>query len=82
MSDRDIDPASSTQHPTATGEFRAAADISASTAQFRAFAAGSAGDGKRPWAMRTRRRNVAVLAAAVILVAAVLVVIAMMVLGH
>jgi hypothetical protein len=81
MSERDLDPAGGTGLPTSTGEFRSRPDISASTAQFRAFAAGE-GETERPWAMRTTARNVVFLAAAVIVVAVVLGIIALLVLHH
>ena len=82
MSERDIDPPGGTYRPISTGEFRATPDISASTAQFRAFAAEDDQDAQRPWAMRAPRRRVAALAAAVVAVAVVLVVIAILVLNH
>ncbi|HEY2549411.1 MAG TPA: hypothetical protein VGI64_02410 [Streptosporangiaceae bacterium] len=44
MPERDPDPQASADLPTTTGEFRARPDISASTAQFRAFASGAEGD--------------------------------------
>jgi hypothetical protein len=81
MSEGDLDPAAGPGLPTSTGEFRARPDISASTAQFRAFAAGG-GDTERPWAMRTSGRNVLVLAAAVVVVAVLLGIIAVLVLRH
>jgi hypothetical protein len=82
MSERDIDPSGGAHRPTSTGEFRATPDISASTAQFRAFAAGNETDARRPWAMRAPRRKVAALAAVVVGVAVVLVIIAILVLSH
>jgi multisubunit Na+/H+ antiporter MnhC subunit len=47
-------------------------DPSRSTAQFRAFVQGTEGEAERSWAMKTPRRNVAVLAAIVIGVAIVI----------
>jgi hypothetical protein len=81
MSERDADPGASTNLPTTTGEFRARPDISANTAQFRAFANGQAGEAEPPWAMRAPGRNVARMSAIVIGVAAVLVLIAVLVLN-
>jgi hypothetical protein len=57
-------------------------DPSASTAQFRAFAAGrSGGDSAQPWAMRAQRSQVAILAAVVVGVAIVLAIIAFVFIG-
>jgi hypothetical protein len=81
MSERDVDPATSADLPTSTGEFRARPDISANTAEFRAFADGQDSDAEPPWAMRAPGRNVAKMAAIVIAVAVVLVVIAILVLN-
>jgi type II secretory pathway component PulM len=56
-------------------------DPSASTAQFRAFAAERSGNDTAPWSMRAPRNRVAVLAGVVIVVAVVLFVIALLVIG-
>ncbi|MGO9078124.1 MAG: hypothetical protein ACLQDY_03670 [Streptosporangiaceae bacterium] len=86
MSERDIharggaDQPSGQGLPTTTGEFRATPDISASTAQFRAFAAGP--EGEHAWSMRASGRNVLALTAAIIAVVIVLIVLAFVVLGH
>jgi hypothetical protein len=82
MSERDVDPSAGAGLPRTTGEFRASPDISASTAEFRAFADDQGGAADAPWAMRTPRRNVARLAAIVVGVAVVLIIIAVLVLGH
>ena len=66
--------------PTSTGEFRARPDISANTAQFRAFADDKSADPESPWAMRAPGRSVGKMAAIVIGVAVVLVIIALLVL--
>jgi hypothetical protein len=78
MSERYEDPHSSAGRAMSTGEFRAAPDISASTAQFRAFADGEADPGK-PWDMGAPGRNVAKMAAIVIGVALVIAVIAILI---
>ncbi len=77
MSEREVDPSAGAGVPITTGEFRASPDISASTAEFRAFA----DDDDAPWTMRAPRRNVARLAAIVVGVAAVLIIIAVLVLS-
>jgi hypothetical protein len=86
MSERPTDPrgtsAPATGLPANTGEFRATPDISASTAQFRAFAAGQEGDAEHAWSMRAPGRNIAALAGIIVVVAVVLVVLAFLVLGH
>jgi hypothetical protein len=82
MSERDITPSGNADPPTNTGEFRATPDISANTAQFRAFAAGHDGDAERPWTMRAPGRNVATLAAVVGGVAVVLIIIAVLIVAH
>lgn len=75
MSERYEDPHSSAM---STGEFRAAPDISASTAQFRAFAESEAEPGK-PWDVGAPGRNVAKMAAIVVAVAVVIAVIAILI---
>jgi hypothetical protein len=87
MSERPTDPRgtsapAATGLPTNTGEFRATPDISASTAQFRAFAAGPDRDGEHAWSMRAPARNIAALAGVIVAVAVVLIVLAFVVLGH
>jgi len=82
MSEHDVNPSAGTGLPRTTGEFRASPDISASTAEFRAFADGPGSDAEPPWAMRAPRRNVARLAAVVVGVAVVLIVVAVLVLKH
>ena len=57
-------------------------DPSASTAQFRAFADGRPGsDAAPPWAMRAKRSQVAILAAAAVGVAVLMAVIAFVFIG-
>jgi hypothetical protein len=80
MSERDVTPSAGSDLPRTTGEFRASPDISASTAEFRAFAADQGGEADAPWAMSAPKRNVARLAAIVLGVAVVLVIIAILVL--
>jgi hypothetical protein len=63
-----------------TGEFRAAPDLSANTAEFRAFADRGTADSAAPWEMKTPARNVGRLALVVVLVAVVLAIIAIFVL--
>ncbi len=87
MSERETDPRGTgtpagSGLPANTGEFRATPDISASTAQFRAFAASQDGDGGHPWSMRARARNVAALAGVIAAVVVVLIVLAFLVMGH
>jgi hypothetical protein len=84
MSEHDVDPSAGADLPTTTGEFRARPDISASTAEFRAFADGDGpgGEAEPPWAMQAPSRNVARLAAIAVGVAVVLIVIAVLVLKH
>ena len=74
MSERD-----DTGRPLSTGEFRAAPDASANTAQFRAFAGENAGEPDAPWEMNAPGRSVGRLAGIVILVAVVLAVLAIIV---
>lgn len=77
MPQRDDDQAAGSGRPITTGEFRAAPDVSANTAQFRAFANGQA---EAPWEMKAPARNVGRLAAVIVLVAVVLAIIAIFVL--
>jgi hypothetical protein len=67
--------------PISTGEFRARPDVSASTAEFRAFARGQNTESEPPWAMSAPGRNVAKLAIIIVGVAIVLVLIAVLVLN-
>jgi hypothetical protein len=60
-----------------TGEFRAAPDISASTAQFQAFAA-EPGEQTRQWAVPTPGRNPTRLALLILAVVAVVAIIAVL----
>lgn len=78
MPQRDDDQAAGSGRPLTTGEFRAAPDASANTAQFRAFANGQASEA--PWEMKAPARNIGRLAAVIVLVAVVLAVIAIFVL--
>jgi hypothetical protein len=61
-----------------TGEFRATSDVSASTAQFQAFADSDA-EPERPWNMAAPGRSVAKMAMLVVIVAVVLAAIAILV---
>lgn len=79
MPERDNDSGPGAKRPMTTGEFRAAPDLSANTAEFRAFADRTA-DGAAPWEMKTPARNVGRLALIVVLVAVVLAIIAIFVL--
>ena len=54
-------------------------DTSASTAEFRAFAAGQNAENAAPWSMRAPGKRVALLAAVIIAVAVILVIIALLV---
>jgi len=78
MTERHDDPASRGR-PISTGEFRAAPDISASTAQFRAFAEDSAEPG-RAWDMAARPgrspARLTALIAGVVVVLAIIVIVA------
>jgi hypothetical protein len=56
-------------------------DTSASTAEFRAFAAGTNPDNMPPWSMRASGKRVALLALVILLVAVVLGVIAVFVIN-
>jgi hypothetical protein len=78
MPQRDDDQAAGAGRPLTTGEFRAAPDSSANTAQFRAFANDQASEA--PWEMKAPARNIGRLAAIIVLVAVVLAVIAIFVL--
>jgi len=61
-----------------TGEFRATPDVSASTAQFQAFAERDV-EPERPWDMGVPGRSVAKMAMLVVIVAVVLAAIAILV---
>jgi len=78
MPQRDDDQAAGSGRPLTTGEFRAAPDVSANTAQFRAFASDQASEA--PWEMKAPARNIGRLAAVIVLVAVVLAIIAIFVL--
>jgi hypothetical protein len=78
MPQRDDDPSASARRPLTTGEFRAAPDSSANTAQFRAFADSQGGD-SAPWEMNAPARSIGRLAGIVVLVAVVLAIIAILV---
>lgn len=80
MTERYENPASRPGRPMNTGEFRATPDVSASTAQFRAFAESEAESG-RPWDMGASGRSVAKMALIVVIVAVVLAAIAIAVLA-
>ena len=78
MTERHENPASG--RPITTGEFRATPDVSASTAQFRAFA--DAEDGPelgRPWEMGAPGRSVARMALLIVGVAVVLALVALLI---
>jgi hypothetical protein len=78
MSERYEDPQQSAGRAMSTGEFRATPDVSASTAQFRAFADREADPG-RPWDVGAPGRNVAKMAAVVVAVAVAIAIIAILV---
>jgi hypothetical protein len=79
MTERHEDPATwAAGRPISTGEFRAAPDSSASTAQFRAFADGEA---EKPWEMAAPGRSVAKMSLLIVVVAVVLAAIAILVLS-
>jgi hypothetical protein len=80
MPQRDNDQAGGSRKPITTGEFRAAPDASANTAQFRAFADNQAGGSEAPWEMNASGRSIGRLAGIIVLVAVVLAVIAILVL--
>jgi hypothetical protein len=77
MTERHENPAA-TGRPITTGEFRATPDVSASTAQFRAFAEDSSDPG-RPWEMAAPGRSVARMALLVVGVAIVLALVALLI---
>jgi hypothetical protein len=79
MPQRDNDREVGSGRPLTTGEFRAAPDASASTAQFRAFADGETGNPEAPWEMKAPKRSVARLAGIIAAVVVVLVIIAIVV---
>ena len=62
-----------------TGEFRATPDLSANTAQFKAFADGGNAEPERPWEMGAPGRSVAKMAMLVVIVAVILAAIAILV---
>jgi cell division protein FtsX len=80
MSEGDNNPPGDADFPRTTGEFRARPDISASTAQFRAFAAAQDAEADRMWPDRAARNRtalvVAAVAAAVVLIILVILVVA------
>lgn len=78
MTERHEDSVPRAGGPLSTGEFRAAPDMSASTAQFRAFAE-SGGTQEQPWEMAAPGRSVAKMALIVVIVAVVLAAIAILV---
>ena len=78
MTERHDDPLTSVGRTTSTGEFRAAPDVSANTAQFQAFADSDA-QPERPWDMAAPGRSVAKMALLVVIVAVVLAAIAILV---
>ena len=81
MTERHEDPATRTGRSISTGEFRAAPDASASTAQFRAFAQSDAAPQEAPWDMAAPGRSVAKMALVIVIVAVVLAAIAILVVG-
>lgn len=78
MTERHEDSATGARRPISTGEFRATPDVSASTAQFKAFADSDA-EPERPWDMGAPGRSVAKMAMLVVIVAVVLAAIAILV---
>jgi hypothetical protein len=80
MTERYENPPTRPGHQMSTGEFRATPDVSASTAEFRAFAEGEAEPG-RPWDMGASGRSVGKMALIVVVVAVVLAAIAIAVLA-
>jgi hypothetical protein len=78
MTERHEDPRPGLGRPISTGEFRATPDVSATTAQFQAFADSDA-EPERPWDMRVPGRSVAKMAMLVVVVAVVLAAIAILV---
>ena len=77
MTERQENPAA-TGRSLSTGEFRAAPDVSASTAQFRAFAEDGSEPGK-PWEMGAPGRSVARMALLIVGVAVVLALVALLI---
>ena len=77
MPQRDNDQVGGARRPLTTGEFRAAPDASANTAQFRAFADGQTGATEAPWEMNASGRSVGRLVGIIVLVAVVLAIIAL-----
>jgi hypothetical protein len=78
MTERHEDSVPHAGRPLTTGEFRATPDVSASTAQFRAFAEAD-GPQERPWEMAAPGRSVAKMAMVIVVVAVVLAAIAILV---
>jgi hypothetical protein len=78
MTERHEESAPHAGRPITTGEFRATPDVSASTAQFRAFAEAEGGQ-ERPWEMAAPGRSVAKMAMVIVIVAVVLAAIAILV---
>jgi hypothetical protein len=78
MTERHEDPATRSGRPITTGEFRATPDVSASTAQFRAFAESDAAQ-EPPWSMAAPSRSIAKMALVIVIVAVVLAAIAILV---
>ena len=78
MTERHEDSVQRAGRPLSTGEFRATPDVSASTAQFQAFAEAD-GDQERPWEMAAPGRSVAKMAMIIVIVAVVLAAIAILV---
>ena len=79
MPQRDDYQAGGAKRPLSTGEFRAAPDASANTAQFRAFADAQTTGNEAPWEMNAPGRSVGRLAGIIVLVAVVLAIIAILV---
>ena len=77
MTERHENPAASGR-PITTGEFRATPDVSASTAQFRAFAE-DGGEPGRPWEMAAPGRSVARMALLIVGVAILLALVALLI---
>jgi hypothetical protein len=78
MTERHEDPAAGAGRPITTGEFRATPDVSASTAQFRAFAQNDAGPA-RPWETAAARRSSPRIALLIVIAVVVLAAIAILV---
>jgi hypothetical protein len=78
MSERHEDPATRAGRPITTGEFRATPDVSASTAQFRAFAEKSAEPG-RSWDAVATSRSVPKMAIMIVVVVVILAAIVLLV---